>query len=328
MVQGTSSSNGVAAGLNNPVNLGIITMTIASPAVFTQTGHGFKTGDQFMMQTTGALPTGLTALTPYYVTTVLTSSTFRASATPGGTDIVTTGSQSGVHTLAGGSYCGIQIDGATGCFIDIACTERKQYDTVNAYQMNAIGISSVGSVTTQNNIIRISHAGSGALAANALGPPILPGSTIDGSNSLEINGTEWPTKRSDQTVAGTTLTDETDMQIYLTAGTKYRITGKIFFNCVAANGLKYGFTGPAVTSTRWERVDNATTQNAPAARVLDTVIPGSTSLTGTGTTGIISIDAVIVPSASGMLKFQFAEVANSTGAVVLAGSYLNAQGVY
>lgn len=76
------------------------TVTIASPGVVTYTGHGLSVGDQVSFATTGALPTGLTAATTYFVKAVLDANTFTLSATSGGTVINTTGTQSGVHTIS------------------------------------------------------------------------------------------------------------------------------------------------------------------------------------------------------------------------------------
>jgi hypothetical protein len=81
-----------------------VTMTIASPGVITWNSHGLSNGALVMLLTTGALPTGLTAGTWYYVVGA-TTNTFQLSATSGGSAINTSGSQSGVHTAyAGGSY--------------------------------------------------------------------------------------------------------------------------------------------------------------------------------------------------------------------------------
>ncbi|PBC23472.1 MULTISPECIES: hypothetical protein [unclassified Mesorhizobium] len=74
------------------------TITIASPGVVTFTGHGLAANTAVKFSTTGALPTGLTAGTTYYVKTVLDADTFTLATSKGGTAIVTTGSQSGVHT--------------------------------------------------------------------------------------------------------------------------------------------------------------------------------------------------------------------------------------
>lgn len=75
------------------------TISIASPAVVTVgTTTGFFIGMPIKFTTTGALPTGLTAGTFYYVAGTIGGTTFNVSLTPGGANINTTGSQSGVHT--------------------------------------------------------------------------------------------------------------------------------------------------------------------------------------------------------------------------------------
>lgn len=75
------------------------TVTIASPAVFSLTAHGFYEGMPVIFSTTGALPTGLTAGTTYFIITAgLTANAFEVSATVGGSAVNTSGSQSGVHT--------------------------------------------------------------------------------------------------------------------------------------------------------------------------------------------------------------------------------------
>ena len=48
-------------------SLGTVTITIASPGVVTLTSHGLATGDAIYLTTTGALPTGLSANTRYWV---------------------------------------------------------------------------------------------------------------------------------------------------------------------------------------------------------------------------------------------------------------------
>jgi microcystin-dependent protein len=75
-----------------------VTITIASPAVITWTAHGLSLYDPVKFTTTGALPTGITASTTYYVSTVVDANNIQISATPGGSAINTSGSQSGVHT--------------------------------------------------------------------------------------------------------------------------------------------------------------------------------------------------------------------------------------
>lgn len=74
-----------------------VTMTIASPCVVSWASNGLPNGTPVVFTTTGALPTGLTASTIYYVVN-RAAGTFQVAATPGGAAIVTTGSQSGTHT--------------------------------------------------------------------------------------------------------------------------------------------------------------------------------------------------------------------------------------
>lgn len=76
-----------------------VTMTIASPGVISLTSHLQSIGDPIIFSTTGALPTGITAETVYYVITAgFGANSFQISATPNGTAINTSGTQSGVHT--------------------------------------------------------------------------------------------------------------------------------------------------------------------------------------------------------------------------------------
>lgn len=94
--------------------VGTFTTTIAAPAVATKTSHPFRTGDQVYLTTTGALPTGLTANTIYYIH-VIDANTFHFSTTQANsfaaTYITTTGTQSGTHTIV---YCPYGLgDGST-----------------------------------------------------------------------------------------------------------------------------------------------------------------------------------------------------------------------
>jgi hypothetical protein len=75
------------------------TVTIASPAVFTCTSHGLSAGQRIKFTTTGSLPTGISTNTTYFVKTVVDANTFKISATLDGTEINTSGTQSGTHSL-------------------------------------------------------------------------------------------------------------------------------------------------------------------------------------------------------------------------------------
>ncbi|CAN5146537.1 hypothetical protein BH10PSE9_BH10PSE9_10940 [soil metagenome] len=77
-----------------------VTMSKASPAVFTTTANHNLLAGQRVVFYGGTLYTGLTAGTAYYVlSTGLAAKTFRVSATNGGTAVNTSGSQSGTHSL-------------------------------------------------------------------------------------------------------------------------------------------------------------------------------------------------------------------------------------
>jgi hypothetical protein len=86
---------------------GTITMTIADPCVVTWADHGQENGTPIMFTTTGALPTGITASTYYYIRTI-DADTFHLYDTYAhaiDTDettgrITTSGTQSGTHSCA------------------------------------------------------------------------------------------------------------------------------------------------------------------------------------------------------------------------------------
>jgi hypothetical protein len=74
------------------------TTSVASPCVVGITNHGYTAGTAVMF-TGGTLPTGLVAGTTYYVlANSLTASTFQVAATPAGTPINTTGTDTPTHT--------------------------------------------------------------------------------------------------------------------------------------------------------------------------------------------------------------------------------------
>lgn len=77
-----------------------VTISIASPGVISLLNHGLKKGQAVVFATTGALPTGLTAGTTYYVAADpnFNDNQFAVAATQNGPSIVTSGSQSGVQT--------------------------------------------------------------------------------------------------------------------------------------------------------------------------------------------------------------------------------------
>jgi hypothetical protein len=85
-----------------------VTMTIATPGVISWTAHGLSEGDPVVFTNAGgALPTGITAGTTYYVSVGPATDSFSVSTTvanaAAGTKVATSGSQSGVHTATNGT---------------------------------------------------------------------------------------------------------------------------------------------------------------------------------------------------------------------------------
>ncbi len=119
LCDGTAYSRSTYAPLYSAITLskGTFTVSMASPGVFTLNGHGLATGDCVELTTTGALYTGLTENTNYFVvyndvnTFWLSTSLANALA---GTKINTSGSQSGTHSLR---YCPFGISTASNFLV-------------------------------------------------------------------------------------------------------------------------------------------------------------------------------------------------------------------
>jgi hypothetical protein len=78
-----------------------MTVTIATPAVFTAANHGYSSGQVVGFTTTASLPDGVNAGYPYYVVVGgLTASNFEVATAPGGTAINSGGAQAGTHTVS------------------------------------------------------------------------------------------------------------------------------------------------------------------------------------------------------------------------------------
>lgn len=110
-----------------------ITVTIATPGVVTDTAHGLTLNAPVTFFTTGALPTGLSPGTQYYVSSVVSANSYQVSATIGGTSINTTGTQSGVHTRVSSpnSMPAIQFNGAGYLQSDITTMTMLQKSIFN-----------------------------------------------------------------------------------------------------------------------------------------------------------------------------------------------------
>lgn len=146
-----------------PTAAAAVTVTIAVPAVFTWIAHALPAAAPIVFTTTGALPTGITADTTYYVLAP-TANTFNIAATPGGAAITTTGTQSGTHTgtpvanvtLASHGYtAGQQVTFTTTGTLPTGMTAGTSYyvknPQTNTFEISVLsGGSSVVSSGTQS----------------------------------------------------------------------------------------------------------------------------------------------------------------------------------
>lgn len=133
--------------------LGAVTVTIASPGVFTRVAHGLVAGDKVYLETTGTLPTGLVQDTQYFVlATGLTADTFQLSPTAAGAAINTSGAQSGTHTILRWSF-------APDFFI-----ESKKYNAgdsmrLKLFKMLAINYLAQGDALKVDTIVGLNNIG-------------------------------------------------------------------------------------------------------------------------------------------------------------------------
>ena len=125
-------TNDVLLGLTHDIVGTAVTIDIATPAVIHWTGHNLHVGSPVQFSTSGALPTGITAGTVYYVITAgFGADAFEISTTPGGAAVNTSGTQSGTHLarstskitlIEGGTYSigiSIIVDSTTNTLVNI-----------------------------------------------------------------------------------------------------------------------------------------------------------------------------------------------------------------
>lgn len=116
---------------------GAVTISVADPAVISWTGHGLPAGQAVTFQSTGALPTGITAGTVYYVmSTGLTADTFQVTTTKGGTTAVaTTLAGSGTHTATA------PVEGMTDMFYGLAMPGARSGGAATAVHLRTWSIA-------------------------------------------------------------------------------------------------------------------------------------------------------------------------------------------
>ena len=137
-------------------SLGTFTVTIATPAVVTIVDHQLNTGERIRLFTDGALPTGLTANTDYFVINVNTN-TFRLATTRANalaeTAINTSGSQSGTHTAQFFAFGA--GDGSTTFHIP----DSRSRMSIGADAMGGTAISRVTNAVSGINAVALGDSG-------------------------------------------------------------------------------------------------------------------------------------------------------------------------
>lgn len=136
---------------------------------------------------------------------------------------------------------------------------------------------------------------------------------------------------ADQTVIGTTFANSTYLNIASSVGfnggsaavggRKYRLEGRLFTTSTASNGLKIDMNqGSAVFgNVRGLYMGFASASVAASA----TVTALTTALSSTNTILEAQIDLALECTGSGSVGLRFAESANSTGVILLQGSWLS-----
>lgn len=143
-----------------------VTITIATPGVITDTAHGFTGACPVVLTTSGALPTGLTAATVYWVVpSSITTNTYQLATTVAnalaGTSIATSGTQSGTQTRTSGSTL------STGAAANITGLSLTQGDwDCRATKSSVLGAST--SVTIMSGSISQTSATAGTRGGNAI----------------------------------------------------------------------------------------------------------------------------------------------------------------
>ena len=121
-----------------------VTVTIATPAVFSATAHGMAAETPVQFSTTGALPTGLTAWQTYYVIAAgRTANDFKVTSSLNGTTFTVTVASPGVftsvaHGLAAGDEISFRTTGSlpTGLAVGTAYYVIAAGLTTDAFQVS------------------------------------------------------------------------------------------------------------------------------------------------------------------------------------------------
>jgi hypothetical protein len=119
----------------------LITVTVDSPAVVTDLFNELSDGDAIRFSTTGALPTGITAGTIYYVLNTDITDKFNIYTTSPTNLVNTSGTQSGVHKVSAQGKTSYDISLSSDvCKYDRSLIIEIQSIQVNGYSSDSVDI--------------------------------------------------------------------------------------------------------------------------------------------------------------------------------------------
>lgn len=201
------------------------------------------------------------------------------------------------ETLPSGATASIQVD--SGCRVQI------------------MGVS----VATNKSIA----AGTTTIIGDFDSSSTVAGALSVGGN-LAVTGigqTLFASKPSDQSVNNTTLTNDTNLLVAVSATSTYTIELQGFFTAVNGADLKLGWTLPAGATLNWAPgpQDNTATATLTSSDTDTWVGAGVTSQS-------FSYRGILTTTTAGTLRLQFAQnTSNATATVLKTGSWLKAQRV-
>lgn len=137
----------------------VVTMTIASPCVVSYAAHPFVNGQPVVFSTTGALPTGLTVATTYYVVGS-GAGTFNVSATSGGAAINTSGGQSGTHTctaVGNTVTAGVTVTGVTSGATAVVVAALLRVGTWTNSAAGTLVLNTITGTFQNNEALKVSN---------------------------------------------------------------------------------------------------------------------------------------------------------------------------
>lgn len=306
---------GSSIRINNKIL--VCSMTIASPGVVTLANHGFAVNQPVVFITTGALPTGLTAGTTYYVSSV-TTNTFQVTATIGGSAINTTGSQSGGHSVTSTQDNTVYTpNGITardnGTFRNGASAIKINtlYTTVNTYTFTFPAASGV-TYAIPLNMQYDTNYNSGL----TIQPKVV---ATQGTNTLAT---------VTSTAAALNAWERQTLSVSQSTGLTQTIT--LTFSCQSSNASGNAWIDglvalPLVTSTRfYGYLENLTSLTKTADPVTVLSETAALALSGLaynfGTSTLTISGAVTLSNIYDYLKAQLAAAANQTQASVITST--------